>query len=187
MSQVSGLALKILPMYVEEKMGRDGLEKWKNTLADDVKEVYFDPSYILDKWFDINRFYIEPTKSVCDLFYGGDEKAAWDLGRFSADYALNGVLKVFIRMGTTMFLVNRAANIISKYYNPMEVEVTENSKTSAVLAITDFSDYHLLLEYRLCGWIERALEISGCVDIHVGAIKAYTKESPSAEIKLQWK
>jgi hypothetical protein len=186
MSLVSGLALKILPMFIEEEMGKDGLDKWKDTLSDDLKEVYFDPDYILDKWYDVDKFFLQPTQTVCNLFYDGNKKAAWTLGRYSAEFALNGILKVFIKLGTTMFLINRSASIVSKYYKTMDIKAIKSGKNYAILAISNYPDYHILLEYRLCGWIERALEISGCHEVKIDTIKPFSKEDPTVEIKFQW-
>ena len=186
MSEVSGLSLKTFPLFVKDKFKEEGLEKWNNALSEALKDVYARPIIGFDDWFDFNAFFIAPMQLVCDLFYDGDEKSAWEMGRFSADYALKGVLKVFVRMGTTLFLMKRAATIISKYYKPMDMAVIKSDKNFAILSIVNFPDYHKLLEYRICGWIERALEISGCTNINIDVIKTMDDGDDTVEIKFQW-
>lgn len=186
MSQVSGLSLKTFPLFIKTHFGEEGFEKWKNALSGDLKEVFDNPLIKLDDWYDFNEFFIKPMQLICDLFYEGNEKSAWEMGRFSAEYALKGVLKVFVKMGTTLFLMNRAAGIVSNYYKPMDMRVVKNGKNFAVLAIVDFPDYHILLENRICGWIERALEISGCRNIQIDIVKSFNHNDRSVEIKFQW-
>jgi hypothetical protein len=186
MAKVSGLSLKIFPLFIKENFGEEGYEKWKNALGGELKQV-FDHSLIgLDNWYDFEEFYIKPMQAVNDLLYGGDEKSAWEMGRFSAEYALKGVLKVFVRIGTTHFLMKRVTAITSKYYKPMDMRLINSGKNSATLAIIDFPEYHILLENRICGWIERALEISACSNIKIDIIKPFDKEERTVEIKFQW-
>lgn len=186
MSQVSGLSLKTFPLFIKEHFGEEGFAKWKEVLSGELKTVFDSPLIKLDDWYDFNEFFIKPMQLVCDLFYDGDTNSAWEMGRFSAEYALHGVLKVFVKMGTTLFLMNRAAGIVSNYYKPMDMRVLKSGKNYAVLSVINFPDYHILLEKRICGWIERALEISGCKNIHIDTVKPYTADDPSAEIKFQW-
>ena len=185
MSKVSGLSLKTFPMFIENKFGNEGLERWQNSLSGEAKDVFNKPLIGLDDWYDLNDFFIKPTKLICDLFYQGDEKSAWEMGRFSAEFALKGVLKVFVRMGTTLFLMSRVARIVSKYYDPIDMKITKSGQHYAQLAIIDFPDYHILLEYRICGWIERALEISGCKNITIDATHPQDQDN-TVEIMFRW-
>ncbi len=186
MTQVSGLSLKTFPLFIKTRFGDEAFEKWKAALDGEAKKVFVNPLIHLDDWYDFKTFFIEPMQLVCDMFYEGDSQSAWEMGRFSAEYALKGVLKVFVKMGTTLFLMNRAAGIVNKYYQPMDMRVIKNGKNYAILAIMDFPDYHILLEKRICGWVERALEISGCGNIQIHILKPYQEPERRAEIKFQW-
>ncbi len=187
MSRVSGLSLRIFPQFIKDRFGEKGYERWMNALDGDLKDVFSNPLIGLDEWYDFNEFFIKPMRLIANIFYNGNEKVAWDIGRFSADYSLKGVLKVFVRMGSTLFMMKRSSAIIAKYYEPMEMKTVEGRKGYALLLISNFPDYNNLLGYRICGWIERALEISGCSGITIDIVKPFKITEPTVEIKVEWR
>ena len=44
-----------------------------------------------------------------------------------------------------------------------------------------------MIEYRIAGWIEKALELSGCEDIKIRITKSMTKGDAISEYKVSWK
>jgi hypothetical protein len=185
MAEISGLAVKTLPIFIKDNFGEEGLQRWKNELDPDVRELFDNPIVITD-WFEINKFIVIPTKLVCDLFYNGDEKAAWTFGRFSADFGLKGVLKLFVKMGSVSVFVNRAATSIPHYYRPLIMEVILQEKKRTRIILKDFPDIHRLIEYRIAGWMERALEISGCKNVDLKIPKSIIDGDDVTEFDISW-
>jgi hypothetical protein len=184
--EVSGLAVATIPLFIKDKFGDEGFEKWLSKLEPEIQQIY--KSVIsVNKWFDIKQVFIEPTKILCDMFYEGDFKAAWEFGRFSADYGLKGVLKVFVKLASVNYFINRASVVIPNYYTPMTMDVITNEKGHAILQIPHFPGLHKIVELRIAGWMERALEITGNTkELDVKITKSLTEGDDYTEFEVKW-
>lgn len=183
--EVKGSSVNSVPEFVRVKFG-DRFDEWLNSLSDESKKIMKEPIIPAISWYPIKHGLIEPTRKICELFYGNDEKGAWAAGRFSAERGLSGVYKIFVKLGSPKFIVGRAATIFSSYYRPSKIEVAEESDKKIVLHITEFPELERLVELRICGWIEKALEISGAKDVTVELTKSLPKGDSVTEITIAW-
>ena len=111
--------------------------------------------------------------------------AAWELGRFSADFGLK-YLKLIVRIGSPNSLLNKASEIISSYYNPSKIEIVKTVDSKVIFRISNFPEMDKAVEYRIAGWIERALEINGCKNVKIGIPKSITNFQPYSEFRVSW-
>lgn len=123
---------------------------------------------------------------MCELFYRGNIKGAEETGKFSAEYGLKGVLKIFVKMGTPSFLVSRASTILPQYYKPSKMETLENTDKGALVRITEFPEINDVIEHRIMGWMIKALEIQGCKGVRTLLTQSLTKGAPATEFKVSW-
>jgi len=113
---VKGTALAVLPIFIESKFGQEGLNKWLESLNSEAVALYQDSNTIkVNQWYPLKESYLEPTAALCELFYDNDPKGAWEVGRFSADYALKGVYKAFVKMTSVSFFIMRASLLMTTY------------------------------------------------------------------------
>lgn len=111
---VKGTALAVLPIFIESKFGQEGLNKWLESLNSEAVALYKDSNTIkVNQWYPLKESYLEPTAALCELFYNNDPKGAWEVGRFSADYALKGVYKAFVKMTSVSFFIKRASLLMT--------------------------------------------------------------------------
>lgn len=183
--EVKGSALASMPKFIRKEFGKDGLQQWLSKLSPEVRTV-FDTTLKESAWYPLQEMLIAPTAVFCQLFYNWDYKGAWELGRFSADYGLKGVYRLFIKFGSPEFLINKASTILPSYYTPSSMEVVESREGLAVVRITEFPDIDKVIEYRIGGWMESALEICGCWNIQVDMTKAMTRNAPFTEYNITW-
>ncbi len=94
-------------------------------------------------------------------------KGAWELGKQGAEYSLHGMYKIFVQLGSVSFIMNRAVKILPAFFKPSALEVVETSGNSCILHITEFPGINKVMEYRIAGWIEGALDIHGCKNINL--------------------
>ncbi|MCK4528857.1 hypothetical protein KAW18_15925 [candidate division WOR-3 bacterium] len=184
--QVKGTAVCVLPKFIIEYFGKNELQEWLDSLTPVAQDV-FNSHILASKWFSLNEILVEPTKKALDLFYNGDIKGALEIGRFSADYGLKGVYKAFVRIATPQALMTRSSHIMSSYYKPSTMEPVSMEKHGGVLHITEFPEPSKIVEYRILGWIERALEICGCKDIKLEITKSLVNQDPYTEFVGSWK
>jgi len=89
-----------------------------NKLEPEARVIY-KSSIVVNQWFDVQKIFIKPVEILCDMFFDGDYDKAWDLGRFSADYGLKGVLKVFVTIASINYFIKRSAVVFPNYYKPI--------------------------------------------------------------------
>jgi hypothetical protein len=183
--RVKGSAIASLPKFVDSKFGPDGLKRWKDSLSEEARGFYSE-AILVSRWYPIKEAFIEPTRKCCELFYGGSLKGAWEMGRFSADIGLKGVYRLFIKFGSPGFIISRANTILTSYYEPSDGKVVESEKNRAILRLTQLPDKSDIFENRLCGWIERALELSGCRGVKLQITKSFAKGDDYSEFLVTW-
>jgi hypothetical protein len=183
--QVRGKALTPMPKFIAKKFGKQGLERWLDSIPVEAHQVFIFPIKPAD-WYPLKETLIDPTANIAQLFYNWDVKtAAWELGRFSADFGLK-YLKLIVRMGSPRFLMNKASEIMASYYTPSRIEIQQMAESRAVFQITEFPELDKTVEYRMAGWIERALEINGCRNIGIDIPKSMTNFNPYTEFQVSW-
>jgi hypothetical protein len=183
--EIKGTAVSSLPLFIDSKFGKQGLEEWLDSLPEETSKV-FRFNILAGKWYPINEFLKVPTKKICDLFYNGDLKGAVESGRFSAEHGLKGVLKIFVKMGSPSFIVSRASSVLPAYYKPSKMETLNNDKNNAVVRITEFPEIDEMVEHRIKGWIEKALEIQGCSSTSVKIVESMAKGKSHTRFDVSW-
>lgn len=139
-----------------------------------------------NSWYPLRELLIEPTQKLCDLFYAGSTRGATEAGRYSADIGLSGIYKIFVKVGSPDFIVKRASTIMAGYYQPSELKVVESVPGKVVVHITKFDEPSPLIEARIAGWIQRALEINGCKNAMITTPKSLAKRDPVTEYIIKW-
>jgi len=184
--KVKGTAIITVPLFVKERFGHGGFNQWLNALTPDARKVY-QASVLTSNWYPLKEALIEPLRKMCDLFYAGDLKGAGESGRFSADYSLKGIYKIFVKLGSPESMVRRAGGILPLYYTPSEMKVVESRKGQGIMQITNFPDMDQVLEVRIAGWMERAVEISGGKQPNIKITRSLTAGDPLSEFFATWK
>jgi hypothetical protein len=183
--EVKGSALGSIREFVMNEFGREGFDRWLDALPDLSRGLHA-AAIRLDSWYPLREMMIEPTEKICELFYGGDIRGAWEGGRFSADFALHGIYRLFVKLGSVESLINRASLIFSTYYKPSALRVAESAKNRVSMQITLFPEMHTIVERRIGGWMERAVEISGQKNVKVEIAQSLTVGDPCTEFVATW-
>jgi len=181
--KVKGSAVRSTSEFVK-KYYTNGYTDWFNSLDEKTKEIIQNNS--VSKWYPINEGLTHPTQKIIELFYNNDTKGAYETGKFSADIGLNGIYKFFIKMGSPNFIISKSASVFGTYYKDAIMTVISKTSTSVILDISNFSEYHILIEQRVIGWIEKALELSGCKNIKTNIVKSICTDDNSTELFITW-
>jgi hypothetical protein len=157
--EIKGSAVKATPDFVRDKFG-SRYSEWVMSLPEKSKVIIEQPIYATS-WYSLTDSVIIPTQKVADLFYGGNSaKAASEIGRYSADIALKGIYKIFVRVSSPQFVLSRASSIFATYYQPSDIKVIEITEKKAVLQLSRFHPNERIIMNRIAGWIEKTLEIT---------------------------
>ncbi|MCD4832669.1 MAG: hypothetical protein K8R31_02660 [Bacteroidales bacterium] len=183
--EVKGTAVKSIKDFVEKKHNAQ-FNDWIQSLPESSQNI-MTGGIFANNWYPMKEAAVEPTKAIAKLFYKNDiEKAAFEAGRYSAETGLKGVYKIFVRIASPSYIMQRASRIIRSYYNPSEIIVKESHDKGVILHITKFPNPDPAIEYRIAGWIEHALEITNCKGVKSSITKSMTKGDPVTEITSIW-
>jgi hypothetical protein len=182
--EVKGSAVSSIPEFVKNRFGSK-VNEWIEKMPSESRQIMTN-KILSSSWYPVREAVVEPTRAICDLFYKGDMRGARESGRFSAEHALHGIYKLFVKAGTPQFIIGKASNIFTSYYRPSEIKVAELSAKGTVVHITQFAEPSEYVECRIAGWIERALEISGCKGVHIEILRSLAKKDPITEISCNW-
>jgi len=182
--EIKGTAVKSIYEFVQKKFP-DRLKEWIDELPEASRKI-MEEAIFATQWYPLDEAGGIPTKKLGLLFYDDIKKGAWECGRFSAEMALTGVYKVFIKLATPSYIIDRATKIFSTYYRPTELSVVDKGKNSVKLHIQKFPSPDRVIEYRIAGWMERALEINNCKNINMKIPQSLTLGHPVTEINITW-
>jgi hypothetical protein len=184
--EVRGKVIASIPKFVIKYFGKEGYEKWLDAISAEAHNIYILPIE-LKGWYPVQVTLIKPCANIAQLFYQWDlKKAAWELGRFSSDFGLKNIKRLFIKLGSTAFFLNKAPDFMNDNYRPAKMEAVEVTDSTAVLRLTEFQDIEKTVEYRIAGWTERTMEINGCKNIKIDITKSKTEFKPYSEFHISW-
>jgi hypothetical protein len=181
---IRGSGVLALPQFVKTRFPAR-YDEWLGSLPTPSRAIHT-RAILASDCYSLYDALIEPTKKICDLFYGGDEKGAWEAGKFSAEYALKGFYRVFFKMGSPQFMIDRAARVFSSYYSESELRVTASSPNRCVMQVIAFPEPYRILDLRIGGWMERALELIGCKRVRVEISQSKVNGDPVTEYVSTW-
>lgn len=182
--EIKGPAVKSIQDFVKQKYP-ERYKEWIDSLSENSKKIMKNPVYSTG-WYPMNEAAIEPTEKIGELFFNSIVKGAWNTGRHSAETTLKGVYRIFVKAASPAYIISKTSKIFTTYYRPSEIRVVESSNKHVILHIIKFEQPSSTIENRIGGWIEAALELSGCKDIKVFITKSLTKSDSHTEYSIRW-
>ncbi len=183
--EIKGTAVKATPDFVKEKFGPK-YNEWLKSLPEQSRKIIDQPIYATT-WYSLMDSVIIPTQKAGDLFYNGDyNKAAHEIGRYSAEIALKGIYKIFVRVSSPHFVLSRASSIFSAYYQPADIRVIESAEKRAVIQLSKFHPNEKLIMNRIAGWIEKTLEITLKSALKVDVENQIDNTTLTSKITIIW-
>ncbi len=182
--KIKGTAVKTILDYISEVHPEKKTDFLKG-LPSASNEIFVNP-IISSGWYDMDESMIIPTEKLGEMLGVSVEDAAWKLGRFSSEKLLKGAYKIFIRVSSPLFVLQRASNVMKAHYNPGNVAVIAKTKNSAVLKLTDFGDDEKFAAHRIGGWIEKTIEITGFKNVKVTVSKENSSTDANYLISPEW-
>jgi hypothetical protein len=183
--KIKGLTIKTTPEFVRKNFPARYTE-WINALPASSRAI-MSSHIVVSEWYPITEALTIPLRTVAQVFYNNDMKTAvWEMGRFDAEYALTGIYKLYVKLGSPGHLISRAGRIMAAYYNDAEINIAESENNRIVLHIVKFDEADEAIEYNMAGWIQRALEISGCKGVEIELTRSLARKDPVSEFIITW-
>ncbi|MBN1598165.1 MAG: hypothetical protein JW894_07715 [Bacteroidales bacterium] len=183
--ELKGTAVRAIRDFVLSEFNKQ-YNRWIDSLSVGSKSIF---EGIIDssKWYPLNYGGVEPTRKIAEMFFGGDyHKGAWESGKYSAQKALSGIYKVFVKASAPGYIVQRASRIFATYYRPCAMKVIERKENSVLLEISNMTESDIVIEYRIAGWINKALEISGAKKITIDLPQRISNGDNITCLDIRW-
>lgn len=184
MTLIKGTPLRTLKQYIETRFP-DHHDAWLAALPPASREL-FDNPLLPSTWYSFQDGWTTPNAVMVDVCCGGNPRAAWERGRYNADTSLRGVYKVFVKIGTPSFLVKRAASLFNSMWQGADFQVRDSESNRAVVVISNVPEMDGHAEQGVAGFIERALEISGCSQVSVTIQGSVTAGHSESVFDISW-
>jgi hypothetical protein len=182
---VKGVAVKSIQDFVKNNF-YEHYQEWLNAMPETSRALMSKPIFA-SEWYPVKDAAVEPTKAMATLFYKGDtQKAGWESGRYSAEVALGGIYKIFVKMATPKFIIERASKILPAYYDPSEVTVRENGPKHCIISISRLPGSDSVIESRIGGWIQKAFEVTGCKNVQINTLQSLAQGANETIMKIVW-
>lgn len=183
--EIKGTAVKTTPDFVKERFPNRYLE-WLQSMPEVSRKVFEQPIYATN-WYNLIDSVIIPTQKVGDLFFDGNQiDAAHTLGRYSAEVALKGIYKIFVRVSSPHFVLSRASSIFSAYYKPSDIKVVESKDKRCAIQLSQFHFSEKLIMHRIAGWVEQTLEITLKSALRVDVHNEVSDNNLTTLITIEW-
>jgi hypothetical protein len=183
--EIKGTAVLAIRDFVKTNYA-DNYNEWIQSLPEKVRKIY---SGVIDSsgWYPLGEGGVIPTKKTAEMFFNGDyERGAWDAGMFSAQKALTGIYKIFVKASSPGYIIQRASRVFATYYRPCKMNVVERTEKSVVLEISNMTESDVVIEHRIAGWIHKALEISGAKNITVDVNQSISRGDDVTRLNTHW-
>lgn len=182
--EVKGTAIKSISDFVKKEHSAKYTD-WLRELPEASRNLIKGGIYATD-WYPLEEAAIIPTRKIAEMFFPDLRTGAWQCGRFSAEQSLTGVYKLYVRMSKPSHIIARASKIFSTYYRPSEMNVAKETSKSVELHITKFDMLDKIIEFRIAGWMEKALEMSGCKNISIKLPSSITRGDQLTIYTINW-
>ncbi len=165
MTNVKGTALVSTVRFVTERFGPDGLTRVLARLAPEQRTTIAN-GVLASVWYPFPLL-IDLMRATRAEFGREVPDVVRAMGRASADYALTGIYKIFLRFGSPQFIISKASSVMKTYLSTGETRTVTSEKGHAVMEIVGFGDPAPEYCERLEGWMARTLELSGASGIRI--------------------
>jgi hypothetical protein len=183
--KVKGTILLSIRDYVKENFP-NRFQEWVKKLPTESQTLY-QKSILTTEWYDYYHGLIKPSEMLAELFFHNNiKKSAWEIGRYSAEIGLKGIYKVFVLIATPQFIMKRGSKILTSFYHPSALDTGEKREKGVDIFVTEFSEPSEIAEYRIAGWMERALEICGVKNITIEITESLVSGSDRTAYVVNW-
>lgn len=183
--EIKGSAVKSIQEYVKTEFP-DQFNEWLSRLPSNASAIHKTTIKTSD-WYPLHDAAVLPTEVLGRIAYNGDvKKASWACGRFAADITLKGIYRFFLMATPSRMVVSTGSRILTTFYRPVGFQLAESGPDRAKVHISRIEDPEGVIENRIGGWIEWALEIQGLRAARVEITQSLAKGDPVTEITITW-
>ena len=185
MAQFKGTIFIASALFTERTYGGDAVEQCLQQLDAADRELLRGISAV--GWYPVEpilRYHhaLQRLHGAGDPGFGVCER----LGEFSAEWAIKGILKVFVRFKSPQFLMEKNGAVWGRYHDSGRWEVGSEPHHRLVGRLYDFAVRDEAFCARLRGWVRGAVKITGGRDPQVSERNCRCRGAEYCEFVIDW-
>jgi len=184
MACCKGIAVTSRVKYVQEHHGEAGLGALLEALPED--RPLLEAHVLPHAWVPMDVF-IRVNVAADRLFGRGDLKLCQEMGAWAAERTLPTLFKLFFRLGTPMFVFNKASKLWSAHYDTGTMVAERHGDGPAHLFIRDFAQPHRAHCLSVLGWASKSVALSGAKLARAEEPRCRTHGAPECELVVEWR
>ena len=170
--------------FIKDRFGDDGLADVLAALREDQRVRLTQP-LLSSQWLSMDTS-ADFLEAVLKTVAKGDEQVIVEMGRFSAEKALSGIYRMFVKFGSASFIIGRGAAVFRTMFNGGQSKAESLGPKEALWTSEGFTTHHRLIEVVMYGWMIRALELSGAKNVKATVVTSLKGGKGKFEIKGVW-
>jgi hypothetical protein len=184
MAKFKGSVYESTRAFVQKEFGLEGVERVLSALPAVDRELLRTATAI--EWMPIEpvlHFHHELERQ----FGAGDLSLCVRLGRFSAGWSMNTVLKMFLRLRSPRWLFDKGTSLWSRYHDTgrWEMDPPETLRMSGRLLAFEVKDPAFCA--RLRGWIAGAVELTGGTNVELSEPRCRCRGHDYCQFVTSWR
>jgi hypothetical protein len=185
MAKVKGSAIKATLGYLEKHAGRSGVRDILARMEPKEREV-LQGAILVSNWYDFRLLarLMETAEGAVPVPPGST--TAIEMGRFSADYGLKTLYRVFIKLADPAFVIGKTAQIYATYYDSGNVTLLDLGPREVSCRLVGFEEPNRSFCERILGFMERSIELSGAENVVSTHARCSAHGDESCEFKFTW-
>ena len=186
MAMVKGSTLTSRLLWLDLKHGEAGKAQLLAAVSPATREVLSQPLQKAD-WYPFPVF-VELNRALARMYGKGEEDAEFlrSLSRWAADANMTTLYRLFYKLGTPKWVIDRAARLWRLHYDSGLCLTERHPGNRVDMRILDFEtpdDAHC---QAVAGWAGRCIELSGGKEVKVDCIQCRVRGDGECRIRVDW-
>jgi hypothetical protein len=149
------------------EMGRDQEKRFLERLSPEMQELYH--SIVHTSWTPISK-QTEIYEAAALMLFPGHPQYLMELGKCMSRRSYSTVYKIFLRIPTMEFVVNRAASLWRFYHDQGDALIIDFKENSATFVVRNYPDLSRKMREIIAGHIAVLLELTGGKNIYIDVL-----------------
>lgn len=181
---VKGTMVKQLKEFVKTKYPSI-YDQWLEQIPDESKKIFSD-TILTSKWFDMKDSLYEPKLVASKLLKIEPKEFFWETGDYTAQNALKGIYRIFVKIATPQFLLKKSKNIVRTFYKNTSVEITKFEKNEGELKYIGFDPESELIMHRIAGWIDSSMRFTRAKNVNTKIVNINKNNNFTFNVNVKW-
>jgi hypothetical protein len=184
-AQFKGSVFTSTRIFTEKTYGVEAVERCLAELAPSDRAVLEGISAV--GWYPVEP--ILAYHHALEKLYGepGRYRVCEQAGRFSAEWALNSILKIFLRFQTPHWLMTKYTAVWERYHDSGRWELGPRQDNAFWGRLYAFEVRDKAFCARLRGWLQGAVQVTGGSDARVVESRCRCDGAPYCQFDVTWR